>query len=121
MELTDEIVQMAAVLAPAQTDEAMLKSLCRAAQQLIEARLRPGVTSQQCHDSFVCAAACLAVSFLPEQVLSGVRSFTVGDVSVTAEQSAATGAAAFLRTQADVLMTPYCSAGGGFAFLGVRG
>lgn len=114
---------MAAVFAPAGTDEQMLRSLCCAAAQTITARLRPGVTVDDCHDSFVCAASWIAVSYLPEGAQAKqVQSFTVGEVSVTAGTSAVTsGAAACLRTQAELLMAPYCASGGGFAFLGVRG
>ncbi len=124
MALTDEIYQMAAVFAPAGTDEQMLFSLCRAAEQSITARLRPGVTADDCRDSFVCAAAWIAVSYLPQSVQTRqVQSFTVGEVSVTAGSPDAdvSGAAACLRTQAELLMAPYCASGGGFAFLGVRG
>ena len=124
MALRDEIYQMAAVFAPVGTDEQMLKSLCLAAEQNIMAKLRPGVTVDDCHDSFVCAASWIAVSYLPEGTLmQQVQSFTVGEVSVTAANAAAasSGAAACLRTQAELLMAPYCTSGGGFAFLGVRG
>lgn len=124
MALADEIYQMASVLAPAQTDETILASLCRAAEQAVTARLRPGVTAQSCRDSFVYAAALIAVSYLPPSCQSAqqLRSFTVGEVSVTAADAAAvSGAAACLRTQAELLMAPYCTSGGGFAFVGVRG
>lgn len=124
MALTDEIYQMAAVLAPGQADETVLKSLCRAAEQAVTARLRPSVTAQDCRDSFVYAAALIAVSYLPSGVqgTQQVRSFSVGDVSVTAADTAAvSGASACLRTQAELLMAPYCTSSGGFAFLGVRG
>ena len=123
MALRDEIYQMAALFAPAGTDEQMLRSLCSAAEQSIKAKLRPGVTVDDCHDSFVCAAAWIAVSYLPEGAqMRQVQSFTVGEVSVTeAEAASVSGAAACLRTQAELLMAPYCASGGGFAFLGVRG
>ena len=124
MALTDEIYQTAAVFAPAGTDEQMLRRLCRAAEQAVAARLRAGVTGYDCHDSFVCAAAWIAVSYLPQSAGAGkqVRSFTVGEVSVTETEAASvSGAAACLRTQAELLMAPYCASGGGFAFLGVRG
>ena len=124
MALRDEIYQMAAVFAPAGTDEQMLRSLCSAAEQSIKAKLRPGVTVDDCHDSFVCAAAWIAVSYLPEGAqMRQVQSFTVGEVSVTAANSTAatSGAAACLSTQAELLMAPYCASGSGFAFLGVRG
>lgn len=115
---------MAAVFSPAGTDEQMLKSLCRAAEQALTARLRAGVQVDDCYDSFVCAAALLAVSFVPGPSQTGrqVRSFTVGEVSVTAAAAEDTGASACLRTQAELLMAPYCvAAEGGFAFTGVRG
>lgn len=124
MALADEIYQMAAVLAPSQTDEAILTSLCRAAEQAVAARLRPGVTAEDCRDSFVYAAALIAVSCLPPggQNAQQVRAFTVGEVSVTAADTAAvSGAAACLRTQAELLMAPYCTPADGFAFVGVRG
>ena len=114
MNYEDEIYEMAVLFAPANTNEQILRTLCRAAQQDLAANLKKGVTMESCKDAFCCAGAFLALSMLPSQS-DDVQSFRVGDVSVTTGRS--DSASACLRTQAAMLMAPYST--GEFAFLGV--
>lgn len=115
---------MAAALAPEQTDETLLKSLCLAAEKQFRAQIKTGLSEQTYRESLICAGAYLALSFLPQTAKSAqqVKAFTVGEVSVTAaEGESLTKGAAALREKAEALMAPYCASAGGFAFLGVRG
>lgn len=96
-------------------EAALLDRLCSAAEAQITARLRSDVTVADCQDTFVCAAAWMALAaYGCGQTADGAASFTAGDLTVT--RSAGTIAA--LMGQAELLMTPYLSTG--FAFLGVR-
>lgn len=126
MALTEEIYALAADLAPEGTEEGLLRSLCRAAERSYQARVRKDLEPERYQESLVCAAAFLAVSYLPHRAGGAarqVRSFTVGEVSVTAAEGESLSAvtAGQLRQQAEALMAPYCATGDGFAFLGVRG
>lgn len=119
--MADEIYAVAAVFAaPAEESGAQnaLMAMCGAAERELLARLRTGITAESCRESFICAAALLAASaFCAGGAAQGVRSFTVGSVSV------ATGAenrkAEDMRVQAALLMRPFCRSD--FSFAGVRG
>lgn len=124
MAVTDEIYEMAAGLAPEQTDEALLRSLCMAAEKHFLSQIKQGASEQAYRESLICAGAFLALSYLPQTAKGAqqVKAFTVGDVSVTAaEGESLTGGADTLREKAEALMAPFCASAGGFAFLGVRG
>ena len=62
------------------------------------------------------AAAMLAASHFLAARTAGVKSFTVGAVTVTSGGEGTD--AADLRTQAELLMRPFCT--GALGFLGVR-
>ncbi len=120
--MTDEIIALARTLAGAtEAEEELLGLLAGAAEQRLTAMLRADVTAETCGGAFLCAAALLTAADLlgtRQGAAEGVERFTAGDISVTRSSSGA-GAEA-LRRQAREIMAPYC-AGGGFAFLGVRG
>lgn len=113
----DEILEMAQVFAPAldEQETAALKKLCAAAGQGLQTQLRPGLDEEEYRDSFVCAAAWIALAALSEgRSAEGITGFTAGSMSV----QRSTGAGSCLRLQAQMLMAPYLG-GSGFAFLGV--
>lgn len=106
-----------------ETELALLKLLCTAAEQVWAERLRPGMTSAECGDAFPCAAAFTAAADLLAGRGAGtaVSSFTAGTVSVSERSAGETAAAAkALREEAEGLMAPYVTAED-FAFRGVRG
>ena len=99
-----------------QGQQELLAALCRAAEAELTARLRPGITAEQCADALVPAAAWTALAGLAGATEEAAASFRVGDVSVTRDASAA----GRLLEQAERLMAPW-SGDGGFAFREVRG
>lgn len=118
--MREEIYTVAAVFAGVSEQErdAVLEGLCDAARAEVTARLRKDVAPDACRQSVLCASAMLAAShYLAATAGGGVKSFTVGEVTVNT--LAAAGTADDLRTQAELLMRPFCT--GGFHFAGVRG
>ena len=112
--MTEEIYAIASGVArPAGTEEALLRLLCREAEQRL--RRQAGERWEACREAALCAAALLAAAGRWE---SRGGSGGVGEVSVTTGSGGS--AADRLRLQAERMMAPYC-AGGGFAFMGVRG
>lgn len=113
--MTEEIYTVAEVFAQAgEAGREALRQLCGAAEVTLTAELRRGILPDDCRGSFVCAAAMLAASYyIAAQAQNG--RFTVGDVSVS---ETGTESAEALRTQAGLLMRPFCR--GELAFLGVR-
>ena len=114
--MTDEIIALAGELLPdKKPDETVLRTLCKASEQEVSFQLRSDISPEECRDSFVMAAALVAASHYAEAVRpvgGSVKSFSVGEVSVTAAES---GSA--LRKQAELLMKPFSRSG--FSFRGV--
>ncbi len=102
-------------------EQTLLAELCRTAEASLTARLRPGVTAEDCAAAFISAAAWTALAGFTAGREGGVypTSFRAGDVSVTC---GGTGAAASrsLLEQAERVMAPWVE-DGDFAFQGVRG
>ena len=97
-------------------DADMLRAVCSAE---IESRLRRGASSDEIGETFVTAAAMLAISMYMELGSAhsgGVSGFTAGKLSV---QLGGASAAA-LRKSAETLLGAYLDSGG-FEFVGVQG
>ena len=126
MTILEEIYEAAGQAAPSGTDETLLKRLCEIAAAQWQARLKDGVTVEDCWTVFVCAAAWMAVvGVYAQRSVTGwnIESFTVGDVSVKTtgfENTSQMSAPQRLEWQARMLMRPFCRAEG-FSFVGVRG
>ena len=91
--------------------------LCTAAETELSASLRKDVRPEDCRGSFLCAAAMLAAShYIAARSATSYKSFTVGEVTVTS--GGENRSVSELRTQAELLMRPFCT--GGRFFLGVR-
>lgn len=126
MTMLEEIYEAARQAAPSGTDETLLKRLCEISAAQWEARLKDGVTAEDCRTVFVCAAAWMAVvGIYTQKSVTGwnIESFTVGDVSVktaSGEKTAQQTPVQRLTQQAQLLMRPFCRAED-FAFVGVRG
>ena len=116
--MLDEIYKVAAVFAcPGEDDRETLRTLCTAAETELSASLRKDVRPEDCRGSFLCAAAMLAAShYIAARSVTPYKSFTVGEVTVTS--GGENRSASELRTQAELLMRPFCT--GGRFFLGVR-
>lgn len=117
MSLTDQVFTQALLLSGGlgARQEAMLRLLCGASVSSLKARLRVGMSPEDCKADFVGAASLYALAALSEtDDLQGIESFTAGDVTV--RRSGGT-AARCLRTQAGLMMEPYVR--DAFSFLGV--
>ena len=101
----EEIASTAQAFAGSLTDaqRSVLERLCAAADSALCARLREGITPADCYDSFVCAAAWMALSELSQGRDGDVEAFTAGELSVRRRS----GASDCLAAQAEVLMSPY--------------
>ena len=117
----EEIYTMACTAAAAGEEEkAMLDALCAAAEAELTALLRPGISVEDCPDAFRCAAALLAAGRLQScRQAGGGEQFTVGEVSIRQNSTAAESSGTMIRAARDI-MAPYCR-DSGFAFLGVQG
>ena len=126
MTLLEEIYEAAAQAAPSGADEELLQRLCRISAAQWQARLKAGVTPEDCREVFICAAAwSAAAGYATQQSAASwnIESFTVGDVSVKTsggEKTSSAGVPGALLAQAKAVLKPYCR-GEGFSFLGVRG
>jgi hypothetical protein len=104
----EKILALAAGIAGVEAD-ALLTALCAAAEDAWKARLREGVSPEDCGEAFCCAAAFWAAAdYLVSRGGSGVESFTAGVVSIRGRDGGdtANGAQA-LRQAAQRLMSAY--------------
>lgn len=108
MILTERIYAQALALAGELDGQqtAMLRVLCQGAKASLTARLRNGLTPEDCMADFVTAAGLMALAALSEAAgTDDVERFTAGDVTI--QKRGGSAAANCLRTQARVLMAPY--------------
>lgn len=108
MTLTDQVYAQALLLSGGleARQEALLKLLCQGASNSLAARLRTGLTPEDCKADFVAAASLYALA-----ALSGVKDMDqmeevrVGDLTMKRKDSNA--AANCLRYQAELMIAPY--------------
>ena len=118
MSLTEQVLAQARFMAPELIEDnvALLETLCKAAVSSLSARLREDLDPEDCLADFVTAAGMYALAAMSEiGDWSKVEQLTAGDMTVRRDNTNA--AAAYLRSQAELLMTPYLRPG--FAFVGV--
>lgn len=117
----ERILELALALGGGE-DRALLPPLCAAAERAWLARLREGVTAEDCGEALPCAAAFTAAADLAAGRGGGaVAAFTAGDVSVRGRGAAETASLSRdLRRTAEGLMAPYAEEAD-FCFRGVRG
>lgn len=118
MSLTEQIYAHARVLIRDMDgqDQALLQTLCRAAEVSLTAKLRSGVTPDDCRADFIAAASLYAVAAL-SQVEDGAQVEQLSVSDLTLRRSGSDAACSCLRYQAELLMTPYVA--DRFAFVGV--
>ncbi len=92
--------------------ESLLYTLCDAAAQELQLRLRPGVTPEDCGKCFSAAAALTAVSLFRTAQEGEISSFEAAGVAVKISDCGA------VRRLAEELLAPWCD--GGVVFRGVR-
>ena len=120
MSLRDQVLAHALLLAGelSERQQLILRALCAASTTSLSARLRDGLTAEDCKADFIASASLLALAALasvsedvPEEQVS------VGDFSVKKGKVTHDAASNCLRAQAELMMTPYLN--DNFSFMGV--
>ena len=120
MSLRDQVLAQAMLLAGDLTErqQMVLGALCTASTASLNARLREGLTADDCKADFIASASLLALAALAgisEDV--PVEQISVGDFSVKKGKLSHDAASNCLRAQAELMMTPYLK--DKFTFVGV--
>ena len=118
MTLKDQVFAQAALLAGdlngRQTD--LLSVLCTASTAALTARLKDGLTPEDCKADFIAAASLFALSTLSvADENSAVEMFQAGDMSI--RRRGGDAASNCLRNQAELMIAPYLK--DRFSFMGV--
>lgn len=115
MTLTEQVFAQALLLAgdQQQRQEELLMLLCSASVNSLTARLRQGLSPEDCLADFIAAASLYALAALSAQ--SDMEKIVAGDV--TLQRSSTDAASNCLRYQADVIIAPYLK--DNFSFRGV--
>ena len=120
MMLTEATFAQAALLA-GQLDERqsqLLQVLCMAAASSLEARLRDGITPEDCKADFIAAASLYALASLGDvEETVQVEEFQAGDLTLRQSSDRRDAASNCLQRQADMMILPYLK--DRFSFLGV--
>ena len=114
MMLADQVYAQAVLLAGVEVEqEAILQMFCRSAVAGLKARLRDGVTIEDCKADFVAAASLYALAALSEaDEVDNLSQIQIGDVTLRRDKGSA--AARCLRKQAELIMFPFVQDGFGF-------
>ena len=120
MMLSDQVYAQALLLAGELEEKQcqLLQILCTAATSSLEARLRDGITPEDCKADFIAAASLYALATLDgiSETLQ-VEEFQAGDLTIRQSSDRKAAASNCLRRQADMMILPYLK--DRFAFLGV--
>ncbi len=118
MTLTEQVFAQAVLLSGVEEGQQaqMLELFCRSAVTNLTARLREGLTPDDCKADFVAAGALYALAALSEtDEVAGIERIQLADVTLVPGNASA--ASRCLRRQADMMMAPYCV--DSFSFRGV--
>ena len=118
MNLTEQICAQAKLLIRdmEETDLPLLEMLCRSAEVSMRAKLRKGISPEDCKADFVAAASLYALAAMREVgEYAQIEQVTAGDLTLRRKSNDA--AACCLRYQAEMMILPYMK--DGFAFMGV--
>ena len=120
MSLSQQVYAQALLLA-GQLDERqsqLLQVLCMAAASSLEARLRDGITPEDCKADFIAAASLYALASLGDvEETVQVEEFQAGDLTLRQSSDRRDAASNCLQRQADMMILPYLK--DRFTFLGV--
>lgn len=101
-------------------EEELLARLSEAAEAELTEKLKQGVSPEDCHSTFVVAAAWITLAGLCiSRQEDGITAWSAGEVSVKHDADAGRQAETY-RKEAQRLMRPYCM-DDGFVFVGVKG
>jgi hypothetical protein len=118
MSLTEQVMAQVRFLTPELIgdSEDLLQIVCSAAVSTLSSRLRPDVEPADCQGELVTAAGmCAAAALMDMASDDRPEQFTAGDVTV--RRGSGGSGAAYLRSQAAMLMAPYVE--NGVPFMGV--
>ena len=116
--MMEQVLELLRALGGAGQDEAVLRTLCQNACDLLDRRLRDGLTAEDCGEAYPLAAAWIALDWLRGgQGLDGVTYLSAGDLTVRRDGG---GDDASLSRRAMELMGPFLR-DDGFVFRGVKG
>ena len=116
--MTELVFSQAALLAGQLDDKQteLLKVLCQCTVSALTARLREGLTPENCKADFVAAASLYALAALQEAgAACNVAEFRAGDLTV--KRSGMDTSSRCLHRQAELIIQPFLK--DSFAFLGV--
>ncbi len=118
MTLAEQVYAQAVLMAGSleAKEDTLLQVLSKSACAALTARLRSGITPEDCKADFIAAASLFALAAMTEVMDgAGVESFTAGDLTV--RRSGGGAAASCLRYQANLMIMPYTA--DDFSFMGV--
>ena len=120
MNLRDQVLTQALLLAGELTErqQIVLGALCTVTTVSLNARLRDGLTADDCKADFIASASLLALAAMAgisEDV--PVEQISVGDFSVKKGSKTYDAASNCLRAQAELMIAPYLK--DNFSFMGV--
>lgn len=107
MTLTQQVFAQAVLVSGVDSSEqeALLWVFCQSAVSTLTAQLREGITVDDCKADFVAAASLYALAALSEaDPLMNLEQMQIGDVTL---KRGGCAAAACLRYQAEMMMSPY--------------
>ena len=118
MTLKEQVLAQAAMLAGEMDaeQEAMLDALCGASVARLTARLRDGLTPNDCKADFIAAASLYALAAL-NAVSAGMQIEQVVAGDLTVRRGSTDAASSCLFKQAEIMITPYLK--DSFSFRGV--
>lgn len=108
MTLLEQVLAQAVLLAGGveQAQQPVLQALCQAAVSSLTARLRPNLSPEDCKADFVAAASLYALAAWSEvDEVGNLERMQLGDISMVRRSKSP--AAACLRSQAGLMMSPY--------------
>ena len=116
--MTEQVLELLLEMGGAGQDEEVLRTLCLNACNMLDRRLKDGLTAEDCGRAYPLAAAWLALEWLRSgQGMDGVTYLSAGDMTVRREGSGDDGS---LSRRARELMSPFLR-DDGFVFRGVKG
>ena len=110
MTLNEQVFAQALLLAGdlEETQTRLLEMLCTAAVRSLTARMRDGITPEDCKADFIAAASLYGISALKDaEENSSVEEFRAGDLTVRKGGVARDAASRCLERQAEMIILPY--------------
>ena len=110
MTVAEQVLTQALLLAGAldENESRMLEILCEAVTASLRARLREGLTPENCLADFIAAASLLALAALGDtREEDAVAEFKAGDLSFRKDGSCRDAASRCLQRQGEMLILPY--------------